>query len=128
MERYITYISLRYPKEFDQIFKVLEEIQMGKVAKKREQAAFTFLHFDFASIVESLKNFISSPKTEILRKTLLAKIRSVRETIKMVEMDLELHQEADILKKQVEEEWKEFGEVELLLNFEETEYYCLKKI
>lgn len=43
-------------------------------------------------------------------------------------MDLDLHQEVDILKKQVEEEWKEFGEVELLLNFEETEYYCLKKI
>lgn len=78
LERYINYVSSKFPREFDEVFKVLEGIQTGKVAKKREQAAFSFLNFDFASIVENLKNFISSPKTEILRKTLLAKIRSVR--------------------------------------------------
>ena len=78
LERYVNYISYKFPKEFDEVFKVLMEIQTGKVTKKREQIGFSFLNFDFTSIVESLKNFISSPKTEILRKTLLAKIRSVR--------------------------------------------------
>jgi hypothetical protein len=35
LERYIKYINYKYPKEFDQVFKLLEEIQRGKVAKKR---------------------------------------------------------------------------------------------
>jgi hypothetical protein len=63
LERYIKYINDKYPKEFELIFKILEAIQRGKVAKKRDQPAFPFLNFDLASIVESLKHYISSPKT-----------------------------------------------------------------
>jgi hypothetical protein len=107
------------------------------VAKKREQAAFSFLNFDLASVLESLKQYISSTKTEVLRKTLLSKIRAIQEVIRMLqtqEKDLqekgkgEALQQAEALMGKMEELWEEFGSVELLLNFEETEYYCSKKI
>jgi hypothetical protein len=90
LDRYVQYISSKYPKEFEQVFKILEEIQRGKVSKKREQSAFPFLNFDLASLVESLKNYISSPKTEILRKTLLTKIRAIQEALKMAQTHADL--------------------------------------
>jgi hypothetical protein len=52
----------------------------------------------------------------MLRKTLLTKIRSMQQAIRLAELG-GLTVEVQRMRAKIEEEWSEFGEVELLLNF-----------
>jgi hypothetical protein len=58
-------------------------IQQGKNEKKNnQQSAYSLFNFDFYNILDNLKSYINSNKYEVLRKTLLAKVRSIKAMMK----------------------------------------------
>jgi hypothetical protein len=42
LQRYVRYVSRRYPQKLESIFKTLQEIQRGRIQKKGKTALFLF--------------------------------------------------------------------------------------
>ena len=82
MERYITYLNDNHLEDFFGILKSVQEIRQGAYRRKKEKTnGNNFFKLDFASIVDTIKNILSCSKGQSLRRTVLAKIRSLNAMI-----------------------------------------------